>query len=575
MGRLFRYLYIFIFLHQVTSAHDIQVLSEQYRAYFHNWEGFVRYLNESIPDDLPPVAIIDSAFALHPLYEDEIEYIKLSVDGSLNKDHGTHVAGIVSTVTGGRVPLILIEVGPEPDAWNLALSIKEAVDRGAKVINCSWTGPSSQFIEEAIGYARDNGVIMVFSAGNRHQPQGSYPAPLNEKFENLIIVGSVGEDGSLSHFSNYGRWVNIYAPGEDILSSVGDGFASYSGTSMSAPFISALLAIMLGIDESLSMKELKDLLLKSTYPLNDACHMYEGLITGGMIDPYLCLLSTEFYSHLKARSLEVADFKDLFAPYVNSIDLAPLFVKIAIATAIGNLPLQFSPAYVKEHEEFFSSLGPYLSIDYLVSLAEDIDGETVVNLVSRLSPLQLFEFIRKYNFDPKSFENLPSPNEKSVALFKVGFLLKENRWGQLYEVMREMDIRERIGFLNVLAYRYRMNRAFWDWASQLLEDVNDILLLKYGNWILINHLFSCDENFAEILRDRPQEERIMLLEKLIHTIPEQIFDFSLALKEEVLFTHISYGGLGYLEGAGNWNTLQEVPIYESHPHLCLQVLIAF
>ena len=80
----------------------------------------------------------------------------------------------------------------------------------------------------------DKGVVIVAAAGNFNTDKPFYPAAYPE----VIAVGAVNDDSEKAHFSNWGDWVDISAPGIDMLSTgLEDGYTKVSGTSQSAPLV--------------------------------------------------------------------------------------------------------------------------------------------------------------------------------------------------------------------------------------------------------------------------------------------------------------------------------------------------
>jgi subtilisin family serine protease len=127
-------------------------------------------------------------------------------------------------------------------ASNIAEGIRYAADHGAKVINMSLGGPLwMPYLQDAIKYAEDKGVVVVAAMGNSGKDKAAYPA----RFDDVLAVASEGESGKRSKFSNYGDRVDVSAPGEHILSSVpGGGYGDKSGTSMASPYVAGAVALV-------------------------------------------------------------------------------------------------------------------------------------------------------------------------------------------------------------------------------------------------------------------------------------------------------------------------------------------
>jgi thermitase len=131
--------------------------------------------------------------------------------------------------------------------WSsVANGIIWAADNGARVINLSLGGTShSTTLENAVNHAWGRGAVIVAAAGNSNTSTLTYPAA----YANVIAVGATDQNDARASFSNFGTWVDVAAPGVDILSTtprVGrtDQYATKSGTSMAAPFVAGLAGLV-------------------------------------------------------------------------------------------------------------------------------------------------------------------------------------------------------------------------------------------------------------------------------------------------------------------------------------------
>jgi thermitase len=174
-------------------------------------------------------------------------------------DHGTHVAGTVSALTnnglgvagvGYNVSLMNGKVlDDNGDGWttDTAQGIIWAADNGAKVINMSLGRYGSCSFTEtfAINYAWERGVVVVASAGNDDKNKSGAPASC----PNVISVAATDDDDDRAWFSNYGANVDVAAPGVSILSTRRNGgYTSFNGTSMAAPHVAGLAALIWSAD---------------------------------------------------------------------------------------------------------------------------------------------------------------------------------------------------------------------------------------------------------------------------------------------------------------------------------------
>lgn len=206
-----------------------------------------------------------------------------------NPRHGTHVSGIIAgqydSASGveGVCPnarIMTIRCVPEGDEHDkdIALSIIYAVNNGAKVINMSFgkeVSPHKEWIDEAICYAAQHDVLIVHSSGNDGKNidlEPDYPSPItlnNLLAENVITVGSSGDSslngGMVADFTNYGKsYVDVLAPGVKIYSTIPDNQYCYEqGTSMSAPIVSGIAALLRSYYPKLSAREIKYIIEQS------------------------------------------------------------------------------------------------------------------------------------------------------------------------------------------------------------------------------------------------------------------------------------------------------------------------
>ena len=199
--------------------------------------------------------------------------------------HGTHVSGTIAAVGNNGIGMIgvapKVKIMPvkgfmdSGGAWSsdLAKGIKYAVYNGADVVNNSWgcetPCPSNPFAEDAVRTAYNLGAMVVFAAGNDNADVADY-SPQNMT-ETIAVAASNYLDQRAS-FSNYGPLIDITAPGVGILSLRvnSTGYSVYSGTSMAAPHVSGLVALLLDSDPMLDQLQIKQRLYDSADDLGAA-----------------------------------------------------------------------------------------------------------------------------------------------------------------------------------------------------------------------------------------------------------------------------------------------------------------
>ncbi|HEY9259134.1 S8 family peptidase [Chitinophaga sp.] len=209
--------------------------------------------------------------------------------------HGTHVSGIIGASRNNgvgmdgiadNVRIMAVKAVPDGDERDkdVALAIRYAVDNGAQIINMSFGKPFSphkEWVDAAVKYAEEKGVLLIHAAGNDGANNDSIPNFPNPDYldgksaTNFITVGAssngTGND-KVANFSNYGKkGVDLFAPGVQIYSTIpgGNKYGSASGTSMASPVVAGVAALVLSYYPELSAAQLKYVLEKSATPLPD------------------------------------------------------------------------------------------------------------------------------------------------------------------------------------------------------------------------------------------------------------------------------------------------------------------
>ncbi|MCR6595956.1 peptidase S8 [Bacillus halotolerans] len=189
-----------------------------------------------------------------------------------DQGHGTHVAGIIAaqsdngySMTGLNakakiIPVKVLDSTGSGDTEQIALGIKYAADKGAKVINLSLGGGYSRVLEFALKYAADKNVLIAAASGNDGANSLSYPA--SSKY--VMSVGATNRMDMTADFSNYGKGLDISAPGSDIPSLVPNGNVTYmSGTSMATPYAAAAAGLLFAQNPKLKRTEAENILKKT------------------------------------------------------------------------------------------------------------------------------------------------------------------------------------------------------------------------------------------------------------------------------------------------------------------------
>ena len=243
---------------------------------------------------------------------------------------GTHVSGIIAAERGNgkgmdgicdNVRIMMIRAVPNGDEHDkdIALAIRYAVDNGARVINMSFgknLSPQKEWVDSAVKYAESKGVLLIHAAGNDNANVDTADNFPNANFRhstytasNWITVGAssdpLAEPGFSSYtasFSNYGKQeVDVFAPGTRIYSTLpgGKNYGNLQGTSMAAPVVTGVAALILEYYPTLTPQQVKYCIEKSAVapPVkvkkpgseDELVNLSDISKTGGIINAYEAL----------------------------------------------------------------------------------------------------------------------------------------------------------------------------------------------------------------------------------------------------------------------------------------------
>ena len=240
--------------------------------------------------------------------------------------HGTHVAGTVAAMANNGIGVAGVAPGAkvlpirvlgrcggytsdiiDGILWAAGVAVDgvPANPNPARVINLSLGSPGacSKSMQLAINAARDQGAVLVAAAGNsaidvkKFSPAGC---------AGVISVGATTRTGAQAAYSNFGTGITVSAPGGDMRSQAADGVLStlnsgtkrpvwdvlayMQGTSMSAPHVSGVVALMLARNPELSANRVHDLLRATARPLPGACR---GGCGAGIVDAAAAVSAAE------------------------------------------------------------------------------------------------------------------------------------------------------------------------------------------------------------------------------------------------------------------------------------------
>ncbi len=260
---------------------------------------------------------------ISPMFVDGKDLFFHTSDPIDDVGHGTHCIGIIAATMdnsqgiAGIAPgcrIMPIKLSSNPlGAMTLSVvsqALVYAVSHGARIISMSLGGPKSRTMVRALDHANSKGVILVAAAGNSNinDKAGSYPAA----YPAAIAVAATDANDSRAVFSNFGSWVDVAAPGVDIVSLRAHGTDMYlldntappgshffpahdenateylaSGTSMACPHVAGVAALVLSKNPNLTSSEVRTILRSSTDKVTST--VYCGT---GRINAYAALLKT-------------------------------------------------------------------------------------------------------------------------------------------------------------------------------------------------------------------------------------------------------------------------------------------
>jgi subtilisin family serine protease len=308
------------------------------------------------PDEIPGNGLDDDEDG----YVDNVHGINAIVDSGNpmdDSDHGTHCAGTIGAAANSGGPHVgvawtvrlmackFLDANGSGNTSDAIECINFAVANGARVLNNSWGGgPFQQALFDAIVSARDQGVLFVAAAGNggadgvgdNNDAAPSYPA--SYAVDNIISVAAVNRANQLADFSNFGlNTVHLGAPGVAIYSTTSGAdneYQVFAGTSMAAPHVSGVAALVLAQTPGITYSELRQRILQGAVPIPALAGKTQA---GGRLNALNALVA------IGDNQLETSIYSTE-GTSVSAGSVIPVFVKVTdltninTATVIGTMP---------------------------------------------------------------------------------------------------------------------------------------------------------------------------------------------------------------------------------------------
>jgi subtilisin family serine protease len=240
------------------------------------------------------------------------DFINNDGDPMDDNAHGTHVAGTIGAVGNNGVGVVGVNwnssimalkfldadgsgyTSGAVAAINYATMMRTQYGINVRVTNNSWGGSGfSQSLYNAIVASSAADMLFIAAAGNSNSNNDSSPSyPASYDLDNIISVAATDAGDNLAWFSSYGKTtVDLAAPGVGVLSTVpGNGYSSFSGTSMATPHVAGVAALAFGYAPDATARQVKDAILAGVDPVSSLANI---TVTGGRLNAASTLLALD------------------------------------------------------------------------------------------------------------------------------------------------------------------------------------------------------------------------------------------------------------------------------------------
>ena len=293
------------------------------------------------------VAVIEGAVDInHPDLRENIDLeqscslangYKEPITSATSNDHSTHVAGIIAAVSDNGfgtegvasgtkndcVEIVSINIIKEDNKLlssdTIISALQYAVKCGCRVINMSFGGYGKNLaIENAVNSAFNSGAVVVCAAGNDNSTRYGLPSDASEAIS-VINLAYYGNKLSRSPLSDYGEYKDISAPGTNILSTkTGNIYGLNSGTSMAAPMVSGVAALIYSTNPSLTAAQVRRMIIWTAKDLGSVG--WDKDTANGCVDAYQAVYIALWMRDFKLLPEEKKTFSDEIEPLETTLD---------------------------------------------------------------------------------------------------------------------------------------------------------------------------------------------------------------------------------------------------------------
>ena len=269
-------------------------------------------------------------------------------------NHGTHVSGLAAAATDNGIGIASIGFNTKFMPLKISNSagiltqayqgVVYAADHGCFIINCSWGSTTpGEFQKDVIDYAIINkGCLVVGACGNDGNEVLFYPAA----YDGVLTVAASEESDLKKNNSNYGYYVDISAPGENMWSTIGGGsYGNNGGTSMAAPVVSGAAALVKAMNPSYTNQQVAAVLRATAFDMNPLNPTYFDKLGNGRLDVSNALTATS-PQFVELTAVDVNDQNDNIYIEADTLRIVGIFTNYLSAISGLTVTLSSTSPYV-------------------------------------------------------------------------------------------------------------------------------------------------------------------------------------------------------------------------------------